>query len=111
MSPFTILKKIWYWSYERGSWQYDVMVFAILAFIFLIPARVFDDPTAVQGRQSAFVETYVPAERAGGGSFEALSTVLGGAQVHRIQAVRGPDGQIQGYRVWVLGGTTATHPQ
>ena len=110
MSPFTILKKIWYWSYERGSWQYDVMVFAILAFIFLIPARVFDDPAAVKGRHSAFVETYVPVEQATDGSFDKLSAALGGARVYRVQAVWGPDGRVQGYRVWVLDGT-ATHPQ
>ena len=100
-----------FWTYERGSFHYDVMVTLILAFIFLIPARFFDDPAAVQGRQSTFVETYVPAERASGGSFEGLSAALGGARVHRVQAVRGPDGEVQGYRVWVLGGTAATHPQ
>ena len=48
MSVFTILRKIWYWSYERGSWQYDVMCVAILGFIFLIPARVFDDRVGAQ---------------------------------------------------------------
>ena len=26
-----------FWSYERGSWQYDVICAAILAFIFLTP--------------------------------------------------------------------------
>ena len=31
------------WSYRRGSWQYDVVVVAILAFIFLPPRDVFDD--------------------------------------------------------------------
>jgi hypothetical protein len=100
MNVFTILKKIWYWSYERGSWQYDVMVFAILAFIFLIPARIFDDPAASPRRHDAFVETFVPAAQTHDSSFEALSTALGGADVHRVQAVRGSDGEIRGYRVW-----------
>jgi hypothetical protein len=100
MKVFTILKKIWYWSYERGSWQYDVMVFAILAFIFLIPARIFDDPEASPRRYDAFVESFVPADQTSNSSFEALSTALGGVEVHRVQAVRGPDGQIRGYRVW-----------
>jgi len=29
------------WSYERGSWQYDIIVLLILAFIFLTPAGWF----------------------------------------------------------------------
>jgi hypothetical protein len=35
------LKKILFWSYERGSWQYDLMCVLILAFIFLSPNRFF----------------------------------------------------------------------
>src|SRR5215216_288593 len=37
----TTLKKILYWSYERGTWQYDIMVVAILAFIFFAPNELF----------------------------------------------------------------------
>jgi hypothetical protein len=37
----TTLKKILFWSYERGSWQYDIMCVLILAFIFLAPNRWF----------------------------------------------------------------------
>ncbi len=36
------LKKILFWTYPRGSWQYDLAVAAILAFIFLTPRSVFD---------------------------------------------------------------------
>lgn len=32
-----------FWSYERGSWQYDLIVLAILAFIFLTPGLWFRD--------------------------------------------------------------------
>ncbi|MGH9358256.1 MAG: hypothetical protein ACRD22_05540 [Terriglobia bacterium] len=32
-----------FWSYERGSWQYDVICAIILAFIFLTPASWFHD--------------------------------------------------------------------
>ena len=31
------------WAYERGTWQYDLLVFAILAFIFLSPRGWFND--------------------------------------------------------------------
>ncbi len=31
------------WSYERGSWPYDLMVLAILLFVFLTPRHWFHD--------------------------------------------------------------------
>jgi hypothetical protein len=40
-----ILRRSFFWSYERGSWQYDLIVAAILAFIFLTPRAWFQrDP-------------------------------------------------------------------
>ena len=32
-----------FWDFKRASWQYDVVVAAILAFIFLTPASIFED--------------------------------------------------------------------
>lgn len=37
----TTLKKTLFWSYERGSWQYDVMCVLILVFVFFAPNSVF----------------------------------------------------------------------
>ncbi len=37
-----------FWSYERGTWQYDVIVLAILAFIFLTPRSWFQDRPTLQ---------------------------------------------------------------
>jgi hypothetical protein len=37
-----------FWSYERGTWQYDLMVLAILAFIFLTPRAWFQDRPTLQ---------------------------------------------------------------
>jgi hypothetical protein len=37
-----------FWSYERGSWQYDLIVIAILAFIFLTPRIWFNDRPTLQ---------------------------------------------------------------
>jgi len=37
-----------FWAYERGTWQYDVLVLAILLFIFLTPARWFQDRPQLQ---------------------------------------------------------------
>ena len=36
------------WAYERGSWQYDLIVLAILAFIFLSPRTWFNDRPTLQ---------------------------------------------------------------
>ncbi|HXI93399.1 MAG TPA: hypothetical protein VNO24_25595 [Blastocatellia bacterium] len=52
----TTLKKILFWSYERGSWQYDIMCVLILAFIFLSSNRIFQSrlsaaPVIVRGTQ------------------------------------------------------------
>ena len=39
------LGRIFFWSYERGSWPYDVMVIAIVIFVLLTPRSWFhDDP-------------------------------------------------------------------
>ncbi|MBI1983566.1 MAG: hypothetical protein HYS61_05150 [Acidobacteria bacterium] len=37
-----------FWSFERGTWQYDVIVLAILAFIFLTPRAWFQDRPTLQ---------------------------------------------------------------
>jgi hypothetical protein len=37
-----------FWAYQRGSWQYDVIVIAILAFIFLSPRSWFNDRPTLQ---------------------------------------------------------------
>jgi len=47
----TTLKKTLFWSYERGSWQYDVMCVLILAFIFLVSSRLFYKPITVRGEE------------------------------------------------------------
>jgi hypothetical protein len=38
-----ILSRTFFWSYERGSWQYDVAVILILVFVLLTPRRWFRD--------------------------------------------------------------------
>jgi hypothetical protein len=45
---FTTLKKTLFWSYERGSWQYDVMCVLILAFVFFAPNSLFHSTDAVK---------------------------------------------------------------
>jgi len=42
-----MLKRFILWEYSRGSWQYDVMVGVILAFIFFTPRGWFRDQARI----------------------------------------------------------------
>jgi len=49
------IKNVILWSYERGSWQYDVLCLLIIATIFLAPSSFFGDrdrPAQSQARLS-----------------------------------------------------------
>ena len=42
-----------FWSYERGSWPYDLMVVAIVAFVLLTPSKWFHDrPRSTDAEES-----------------------------------------------------------
>jgi hypothetical protein len=38
-----ILSRTFFWSYERGTWQYDLAVILILVFVLLTPRNWFHD--------------------------------------------------------------------
>jgi len=42
-----ILSRTFFWSYERGTWQYDVAVILILVFVLLTPRGWFHDQPQV----------------------------------------------------------------
>ncbi len=42
-----ILSRIFFWSHERGTWQYDVAVILILVFVLATPTRWFHDQPQV----------------------------------------------------------------
>jgi hypothetical protein len=44
--PLRVLWNAFFWTYERATWQYDVMVIAILAFVWLTPPAWLGDPMA-----------------------------------------------------------------
>lgn len=37
------MRRLIFWEVSRGSWQYDIVVGLILAFIFLTPREIFKD--------------------------------------------------------------------
>jgi hypothetical protein len=44
--PARIVWHAIFWTYERATWQYDLMVLAILGFVWLTPPDWLGDPTA-----------------------------------------------------------------
>ncbi len=51
------LSRLFFWSFERGSWQYDLAVIGILIFVFFMPRRwLRDQPEASLPPQSQQIE-------------------------------------------------------
>lgn len=108
------LKRFLLWDYSRATWQYDVMVGLILAFIFLTPRDIFrDQPRATNivrvpaehGAEVFFVETEllesVPeAERVS--KVEQLLKARWGKResVIRLEPIYGHEREIKGYMAY-----------
>ncbi len=113
------LKGYIFWTYDRGSFHYDVMVTLILLFIFVAPRFIdFKDQPAsnlphrvgtvsVDGRQEIVYEVeaaqvdaqYEDMVRV---NFQrALRPVAGFVTINYLEAVRDASGHIVAYRAWV----------
>ena len=44
--PALVVWRAVFWTYERATWQYDLMVIAILMFVWLTPPSWIGDPVA-----------------------------------------------------------------
>jgi hypothetical protein len=112
-----ILKNYFFWTYERGSFHYDIMVTLILAFIFITPfvLNYGDRPQPPKlATNSLLVKvaapgsyTYdVPASdvKATTPLKDQLQTqiqgVSGAVTLDRFQAIKGSNGKVASYRVW-----------
>jgi hypothetical protein len=117
-----ILKSYFFWTYERGSFHYDVMVSLILAFIFIAPRYVNfkDQPQPVEQTQHSN-ELVVTANGDQGSVWQAdaaavdaqdvdmvrinfqrlLRPIAGPVTVEKIEQVRDAHGQVVAYRAWV----------
>jgi len=117
----TLASYVW-WTHERGSLHYDVMVTLILLFIFLAPLKVdFKDKPAAHNLHPNQITAYSDGQ--GGVVYDvplgALSTpapantpefeaallaalrpVAGEVKLVRYQA-QPAHGKVQSYRVWV----------
>ena len=123
-----ILRRYIFWTYERGSFHYDVMVTLILIFIFFSPLVIKYNDQPTYRRQSAG-EVVVKSEGANsfvyridvrdiqavgaepidrGGSDAQLRTAMleviqplsGDVQLDRYEAVRDSLNRVIAYQVW-----------
>ena len=117
MTMSRILRSYFFWTYERGSFHYDVMVTLILAFIFLTP-RIWNYGDRPQAEKlapgSVLVKTAGPgdlvyeipaAQIRGSGSLDSqlqqnVESISGAVVIDRYEAVKEPHGKISVYRVW-----------
>ncbi len=121
-SLWKTIRSVIFWEYERGSVPYDLMVTAILAFIFLAPLRVDfkDKPVERTPHQTVVVvqpdgqgglvyQVEAAAVAGSGASEEAVETALlrviepiaGEVTIVRREPVYDHAGQISAYKVWV----------
>ena len=113
-----MLKRFILWDYARASWQYDVMVGVILAFIFLTPRDWFRD----QPRIPHAVSILRPSENGGSVLFVDPEVLAGVAEpqrlgrlrdflktqpstakmsVTRVEPILDSEGELQGYKAFV----------
>lgn len=119
MSLGRTLKSYVFWTYDRGSIPYDIMVTLILAFIFVTPHlwHYGDQPQLPQQtRRSIVVNAQangslvfdIPASRVKPGPSntlqpqleEAVRQISGPVVVDRVETVKDSTGQVTGYKVW-----------
>ena len=112
-----IAKSYLFWTYNRGSMHYDVMVTLILAFIFITPYYVnFKDKPTAQATHPKQIIVNVNGQ--GGFVYEissdqvtqspdmkaeltrALQEAVGDVVISRYETVRDSKGRVIAYRAW-----------
>jgi hypothetical protein len=102
-------KKIFFWTYERNTWQWDVLCVLILVFVFLTPKSWFETK-GLPGTQSAptnavttlFLSTDVVSGEPGREELERRVRSLSGRRDARVADVRrrlDSQGRVVGYEV------------
>ena len=103
------LKKLFFWNYERNTWQWDMLCVAILIFIFLTPKSWFENGE----RWGSFMHQNQPASILLVGS-ELIENAQDKGQIEQavreftgrhdlkvlnVRKVIGADGRTRGYEV------------
>ncbi len=101
----TSAKRVFFWTYPRTSWQWDVLCVLILVFIFLTPKSWFEN-TAFQRSHAAQTTLIMSADVIGAQSdkdeIERRAKQLSGranAQVIAMRERRDPSGKLIAYEV------------
>jgi hypothetical protein len=99
------LRRIFFWTYPRTSWQWDVLCVLILVFIFLTPKSWFEN-TAFQRTHAAQTTVVLSADVIGAqadkGAIEKQARQASGktnAQVVALRERRDPNGKLIAYEV------------
>lgn len=103
-----MLKRFILWDFPRASWQYDVMVGIILAFIFLMPRAWFKDQPRIPNASEVAPGQYfvppkvlsdVPENQRAGRLAQLLPARRDGRRVvlTRVEPILNSEGELQGY--------------
>lgn len=120
-----MLRSYFFWTYERGSFHYDVMVTLILLFIFVSPhlinyrdRPVFQLPSQIMVENNGEGELIYQVRKTDvdqsmalvKGSTDDLRTrralrrliepIAGDVLIERYETLNGADGSMAAYRVW-----------
>jgi hypothetical protein len=127
----TLIRSYFFWTYERGTLHYDIMVSLILLFMFVTPhvidfkdrpvetvalhqSEVLVKEAGSTGTSARFVYT-VRADNMGGAGREgasegerraallrAIEPISGEVTLERYEAVKDSSGHVVAYNAWVL---------
>jgi hypothetical protein len=124
---FKLIRNYIFWAYERGSFHYDVMVTAILVFMFVSPhfidfkdkpvetvalhaSEVLVREAGTSGGSSRFIYQ-VRADDMNGANTDAerraailrvIEPISGEVSLERYEPVRDVQGRVIAYNAWVL---------
>ncbi len=124
---FKLIRSYFFWSYERGSFHYDVMVTAILVFMFVSPhlidfkdkpvetvalhaSEVLVKEAGQEDGSSRFVYQIRADDMSGAATDEerraailrVVEPISGEVSLERYEAVRDAQGKVVAYNAWVL---------
>ena len=122
-----VVRSYFFWTYERGSFHYDVMVTLILIFMFVAPhfidfndrpvetvalhsSEVLVKEAGTSGGSSRFIYQ-IRAEELGGAKTDAemqaailrmVEPISGEVTLERYEPVKDAQGKVIAYNAWVL---------
>ena len=124
---FKLIRNYIFWAYERGSFHYDVMVTAILVFMFVSPhlidfkdkpvetvalhaSEVLVREAGTSGGSSRFIYQVRADDMSGARSdperraaiLRVIEPISGEVSLERYEPIRDMQGKIIAYNAWVL---------